>query len=78
MVQDPDITQEEEHADRRPVTGKDDPNQGEGRPYSGVSQPEDDVSIDESTEGRPYSGVSQPEDDEGIDQSTEGRPYSGV
>jgi hypothetical protein len=78
MVQDSDIGQEEEHADRRLVIGKEDPQQGEGRPYSGVSQPEDVVSVDDSTEGRPYSGVSQPEDDEGIDQSTEGRPYSGV
>ena len=56
-MQDPDITQEEEHADRGPVTGKDDLKQGEGRPYSGVSQPEDDEGIDQSTEGRPYSGV---------------------
>ena len=77
-MQDPDITQEEEYVNREPITGKDDLKQGEGRPYSGVSQPQDDDVIDQSTEGRPYSGVSQPEDDEGIDQSTEGRPYSGV
>jgi hypothetical protein len=59
VPRDPDINPKGEQSGDLPVAETEDPEQLEGRPYSGLSQPNDKSSEDEpdnSAEGRPYSG----------------------
>jgi hypothetical protein len=59
VPRDPDISPEEEQSGDLPVAEIEDLEQLEGRPYSGLGQPNDKSSgsePDNSAEGRPYSG----------------------
>ena len=59
MPRDPDTVPEQEQSPDLPVAETEDLEQLEGRPYSGLSQPNDESSgsePDDSAVGRPYSG----------------------